>query len=221
MSTTQDYLNLITSEHQGKPDFEAVVSINVAVGVRVQELLVSMGPLFDVDIAVGDQLDVIGVWVGVSRNVRIPIGGVFFSWDDVASTGWDQGVWPDPNNSGSVTVLPDDSYRVLIKAKIAANRWDGTTEGAYAIWAIVFPNITLLIQDNQDMSMVVAIVGAVLDSLTLALLTGGYLPLKPEGVHINSYTVPVNTGPLFGWDIENASLQGWDEGSWGVELMPT
>lgn len=220
-NTTQDYLNLITSEHQDKPDFAATISASVAPMTQVQALMASMIPIFDVDSAVGDQLDIIGKWVGVSRNVKIPIGGVFFTWDGSSSLGWDFGVWQDPTNPTSITVLPDDSYRILVKARIASNHWDGTTEGAYTIWSIVFPNITLLIQDNQNMSMNIIIVGTVLDSLTLALLTGGYLPLKPEGVHINSYIVPLDTNPLFGWDIENAYLQGWDEGSWGVELLPT
>lgn len=221
-NTTQTYLDLITSEHQGKPDFAATISASVELAVRVQALMASMIPLFDVDNAVGDQLRTLGRWVGVSPDVKVPITGVFFSFDGTDATlGWDQGVWQDPSNPGSITVLPDDSYRTLIKARIAANHWDGTTEGAYVIWNILFPHITLLIQDNQDMSMVIAIVGTVIDSLTLALLTGGYLPLKPEGVHINSYIVPVNTGPLFGWDIENSYIQGWDEGSWGRELAPT
>jgi hypothetical protein len=79
----------------------------------------------------------------------------------------------------------------------------------------------LLIQDNQDMSFAIAIQGTVPDSLTLALLTGGYLPLKPEGVRISQYFIPVDTGPLLGWDIENAYIQGWDEGSWSVETAPT
>ena len=71
------------------------------------------------------------------------------------------------------------------------------------------------------MSFSIAIQGAVPDSLTLALLVGGYLPLKPEGVEITEYIVPVNTGPLFAWDVQNSTMQGWDDGSWGQELAPT
>jgi len=40
-------------------------------------------------------------------------------------------------------------------------------------------------------------------------------------VGITEYVVPANTGPLFGWDIQNSFIQGWDDGSWGIELAPT
>ncbi len=216
-----DYLNLITSEHRQKPKFVATVSIGAEIFVHIQDLLTSMVPKFDIDVAVGDQLDIIGQWAGISRNVKIPIAGVYFSWDAEFSVGWDYGIWQSDLNPSTLTVLPDDAYRTLIKAKIAANKWDGTTDGAYAVWDEIFTTVTILIQDHQDMSYDLILVGGIVDSLTLALLTGGYIPLKPEGVRVNSYIVPVNDGPLFGWDLENDYVKGWDEGSWGRESTPT
>lgn len=223
MSDINNYLNLITSEFRQKPNFIAMITQILALPVRVQNLMLAMqGPLFDLATPpVGNQLDIIGQWVGASRNVTIPISGVYFTWEGTAAEGWDAGTWALDTNPGNVVVLPDDVYLSLIKAKIAANSWDGTIEGAYTVWAIAFPNITLLIEDNQNMTMTYILVGAVIDSLTLALLTGGYLPLKPEGVQITEYVVPVDTGPLFGWDLETAFIQGWGEGSWGIELSPT
>lgn len=221
MSTVDDYLNLITSEHRDKPNFVATVKANVEVFVQAQNLLLSMIPIFDLDTAIGDQLDILGEWVGVSRNVNVPIPGVYFSWDGDFTVGWDFGTWQGDLTPFEVTVLPDDAYRTLIRAKIAANHWDGTTEGAYAIWDQLFPNITILIQDNLNMSYDLAIVGGIVDSLTAALITGGYIPLKPEGVKVNEYFFPVNTGPLFGFDINNDFLQGWDSGSWAREVAPT
>lgn len=216
VNTAQTYLSLITSEHQNKPDFAATVEQLVGPLVQIQALFASMIPLFDLDTPpVGQQLDVIGQWVGASRFLKVPIPGVYFSWDDTASDGWDMGAWFDPLNPGTdVTVLADPFFLILIRAKIAANSWDGTTEGAYRIWAIVFPNLTILIQDEENMSFDIAISGTVLDSITQALLTQGLIPLKPEGVRINNYYLPVNTGPLFGWDMDTPYVQGWDVGSW-------
>lgn len=208
------YLNLITSAWRLKPKYIATVSLDVSVQVRVQELMQSMIALFDVDTAAGSQLDVIGQWVGVSRNIAIPISGVYFSWDADYTLGWEFGTWQDTSQPVDITSLPDDAYRTLIRAKIAANQWDGTLQGAYAIWASIFPQYTILIQDNQDMSYELAIVGGIVDSLTLALLTEGYIPLKPEGVMVTSYYVPVDSGPVFGWDVEASTLGGWDEASW-------
>lgn len=215
---TEDYLNLITSEHRQKPKYVAMAEFTAEVYVHIQDVLTSMVPKFDVDTAVGDQLDIIGIWVGVSRNVRIPISGVYFSWDGDYTVGWDFGVWQPNLAPSTVTILPDDIYRTLIRAKIASNAWDGTTDGAYAIWDAVFPDITILIQDNEDMSYDLAFVGGIIDSLTLALITEGYIPLKPEGVRVNTYFIPVDDGPLFGWDLDTDLVKGWDEGSWAREL---
>lgn len=221
MTTTTEYLDLVTSAFRQKPKFEATVELDVSVQVHVQNLLASMISLFDLDSAVGQQLDVIGLWVGVSRNVSIPVAGIFFTWDGEDTEGWDFGTWKPANASTDITSLPDDAYRTLIRAKIAANQWDGTIEGAYAIWEAVFPQFTILIQDYQNMSYALAIVGGIVDSLTLALLTGGYIPLKPEGVRITEYLVPIDDGPLFGWDLDSDYVKGWDTGSWAREVSPT
>lgn len=220
--TKAEYLALITSAFREKPKFAATVGVDVDIPVRVQELLKQiLDVLFDLDTAAGAQLDIIGKWVGISRNVSIPIEDVFFTWDGTLATGWDFGIWQPNLAPTTVTVLPDDSYRTLIKAKIAANRWDGTTDGAYAIWDSLFTNFTILIQDHQDMSYDLAIVGGIVDSLTAALITGGYIPLKPEGVRVNEYLIPIDSGPAFAWDLEDTLLQGWDEGSWLRQVPPT
>jgi hypothetical protein len=221
MSDIEDYQNLVTSEHAGQPNFNAMIGVDVSTQVQVQALFQEMLTLFNLSTPpVGNQLDIIGQWVGVSRNVSIPITGVFFSWDSTVTLGWDSGIWQNPGAS-TITSLPDSVYLTLILATIASNNWNGIIEGAYAIWAILFPNLNLLIQDNQDMTMVVALQGYPLDALTLALLEGGYLALKPEGVEILEYIVPSDTNPLFGWDLDNAYVQGWDTGSWGIELAGT
>ncbi len=219
--TVQEYLNLITSAYRDQPKFSATIDTNVSLPARVQELLASMVPIFDLDTAMGDQLDIIGKWVGITRDVSIPITDIFFSWDADATLGWEYGTWQPFNAPTNITELPDDAYRTLIKAKIAANYWTGTTDSAYAIWDSIFTTVSILIIDHQDMSYAMALVGGVIDSLTMALLVGGYIPLKPEGVRIDAYYVSVDDGPVFGWDVESDLLGGWDEASWVRELVPT
>ncbi len=228
MESQQDYLDLVTSEYKQQPSFNAMLSFMVAVQVRVQALMNQMNgvgspSLFDLSTPpVGNQLDIIGQWVGVSRIVHIPIGGVYFSWDGSdASVGWDFGSWQPTSAPSTITSLPDDVYLNLILATIAANNWDGTTTGAYAIWAQIFPQFRILIQDNCNMTYDLAIIGGIVDSLTLALITGGYIQLRPEGVRVDKYFVSIDTNPAFCWDVETTLLKGWDEGSWLRELAPT
>lgn len=224
MPTTQDYLNLITSEYKQQPKFNAMVAFMVSIGVQVQTLMNAMiGPLFDLSTPpVGDQLDIIGEWVGASRTVSVPIGGIYFAWDGLdPSVGWDYGSWQPTNAPSTITELPDDVYLNLILATIAANNWDGTTTGAYMIWSQVFPTFRILIQDNCNMTYDLAVIGGIVDTLTLALITGGYIQLRPEGVRIDKYFVSVDTNPAFCWDVESTNAKGWDEGSWLRELAPT
>lgn len=213
-----DYLNLVTSEYRQKPNFISTITANVNLPVQVQNLLLAMIPLFDVDLAVGDQLDIVGQWVGISRNVAIPIEGVFFSWDGTdPSVGWDYGSWRG-EEPVAITQLPDDAYRSLIRAKIAANHWDGTIEGAYNIWDAVFPTIKILIQDNHDMTYRLGFYGGIVDSLTLQLVIQGYIPLRPEGVELIGVFTAFDTGPMFAWDVDTDIFSGWEEGSWVNEF---
>ena len=213
--TVQDYLNLITQQYQNSPNFLAELSLVVSGPVQVQYLMNQMqGPLFNLSTPpVGNQLDIIGEWVGISRNVSIPITGVFFSWDDTAADGWDSGSWQPGGNPIQVVSLPDPTYLNLIKAKIAANHWDGSTGDFYTIMQEAFPNYTILLVDHQDMSYDVGIIGYPVDALTLALFTNGEIPLRPEGVLVNYFT-NADDNPIFGWDMDTAGVKGWDEGSW-------
>lgn len=223
-NTTETYQLLVTSEHADKPLFMAVIEALSEGPVDIQGQLLQMINDFDLDQAIGAQLDVIGLWVGISRFLSVPLTGVYFSWDDTVLDGWDSGVWQGPfDPSTGLVSLPDDEYRTLIRAKIAANNWDGTMESAQAIWDQIFSGQqTIFIQDNQDMSMIVGFVGPPLTAVQQALLTGGYFPLKPSGVRVKFYAVPPDTGPVFAWDTApNANFDGWDNGRWVSEIVPT
>lgn len=220
--TLDEYLSLITSEHRGKEKFEATVSAGADPLVKMQSVTRALPFDFDIDTAVGVQLDAVGEWIGRSRRIDIPLVGVYFEWGGADAVGWDSGIWKGQYDSDSgLTNLPDDSYRRLLKAKIAANSWDGTILGAYAIWASAFDNASfLLIQDNQNMTMIVGIAGQRLNAVDQALLIGGYMPLKPAGVSVSFYAITPDDGTLFAWDVaESGAVAGWDSGQWAVELV--
>jgi len=216
MADLNDYTALITSEHSDQPRFMATVGALVQPLVDQMNLLVSMPGKFDLDVAVGDQLDTVGVWVGVSRRIRTPLTGVYFSFD-IAGLGFDQGTWKGPFDPDTgLTILDDDTYRLVMRAKIGANHWDGTLEQSAAILNSVFDADThVFIEDHQDMSMTIGIAGKVPPATFLALLSGGYIPLKPEGVRVN-YTIvtTVDGSPVFGFDMSNQLVAGFDVGAW-------
>lgn len=218
------YLQLVTSEHSSKPNFIAsLVALLQPVADNISTLE-QMGLTFDIDDAVGDQLDKVGLWIGRTRYLSVPITGVFFSFD-IPGIGFDQGVWLGPFGSPSgVTRLEDDTYRTYLKATIAANQWDGTIPGAYAVWDTIFAGsgTSIFIVDNGDMSIYFGITGNAPDAVTLALITGGYIALKPGGVRIAGYLMSSVPGAQqFGFDSTGPSLGGFDIGAWSQILAPT
>jgi hypothetical protein len=213
------YTSLITSKHNQKPKFMDMVA-NVAQPFADNVAVVqSLYQKFDIDVAVGDQLDKVGEWIGASRQISVPLTGVYFSLDDPL-LGFDQGVWFNSFNPVSgVTFLDDEGYRTLLRARIANNRWSGSIEDAYAIWDTAFAGtgVGILIQDYGNMHMLMALTGAIPNAVTLALFRGGYLNIKPAGVKIDGYLTPsVDDAPYFGFDVDNAFIAGFDTGAWGI-----
>jgi hypothetical protein len=219
------YTNLITSEHADAPKFNAVVATVCQPLADLNNLADSYSTLFDLDTAIGDQLDKVGDRVGVNRFLEVPVTDVYFSWD-TDDLGWDQGYWQGPFDPDFGKVeLPDDQFRLLLRAKIAANFWDGTIPGAYAAWDLLFQGtFQLLIQDYGDMSMDMGVIvqpGWVWDPITLALLLSGELDLRPAGVRINQYFQGSLPGQqVFAWDVDppTDSEAGWDTGVWAIPL---
>lgn len=217
------YLDLITSEHRDKANFIETLSFLLQPLADNIETLRTLYARFDIDLAVGAQLDIVGEWVGASRQLRSPLTGVYFSLD-VAGVGFDEGTWRGPFDPNSYLIdLPDEAYRLLLKAKILNNRWDGTIPQAYDIWDVLFTGTDygLLIQDYGDMHMLYALTGPTPDALTLALFLGGYLNNRPSGVKVDGYMTPsVSGAPYFGFDVSNDSIAGFDEGAWGILTKP-
>lgn len=207
MTTTAEYLALIPSQHQDKPRFIATAEVSVRPFVDMQELLLSLPQAFDIDEAAGVQLDAVGEWVGRNREIQQPIADVYFSWG-TDGVGWGAGYWQgigDPDYG--ITVLSDEPYRALLKAKVMANVWRGDIAGAYAILAAAFGGDNgVTISDGTDipafmwadddhgwgegywgvsksgMSMTVTIPDGSLDQVQSAMIETGLIPIKPAAV---------------------------------------
>lgn len=217
---TTPYENLITSEHQDKPKFKAmIVAVSQAWADMIDENS-RIAALYDLDLAVGQQLDYIGHWVGVNRYLTVPIPAseVYFAFDTLG-LGFDEGVWTEVGFTGlDLVSLPDDYYRLLLRAIILNNRWDCDKPDAYALAAIIFApqGFRLFIQDHSNLTMGIGLLGAgPPPALTWAMLTGGLLRLKPIGIRITEYVAQSEPGPIFAFDINNSYFSGFDLGAWG------
>lgn len=216
---TSDYLALITSEHRGKPNFEATVSAVVSPLADVQSVMAAMPAAFDLDTAVGVQLDVVGEWVGVSRNISIPLVPVWFSWG-TAGLGWGEGIWKGPYDPTSgVAALDDDTYRDLIRFKIRANTWDGLIGSAQSAIETFYGGVSgslPFVEDGQDMTMTVCVSGNRPAAMRFAIFAGRYVQFKPAAVTVRT-VVPSTPGPVFGFGVSNEYIDGWGSGSWAID----
>ena len=224
--TLSDYLSLITSWHADKPRFVNTVAVLVQPLVEAQAMLQQLTADFDIDTAIGVQLDMVGQWVGRSRYIQQPIEGVYFAFDlPNDRVGFDQGHWKGPYDSvEGVVALDDETYRTVLKLQAIANSWDGTIPSIADQFDAVFPGV--VIDDKGDtagglMSMEVLVPGQHLSSLLLAVLQQDFM-LKPSGVRTTFFETSVATEPLFAFDVAatpGGPMAGFDQGAWGIVLL--
>lgn len=181
--------------------------------------------VWNIETAVGYGLDLWGRIVGIPRNVLVTESAGYFAFDDPAR-GFD-----NPNapiyTSGPLTKtvnvsLSNDDYRNLLLAKAATNICDGSVAGIMSAYNKFFGNYNtpIFINENNStrMSYDVCQVGYAISLTNLAILSNGSLPLKPAGVAANYYVVS-KQGPMFGFDMENDQVAGWDHGMIGMSPL--
>lgn len=182
------YLSILTSQYKPptSPKLNAFLKAMLRKFDDVSQVLVRMDTDLDLDIATGATLDMLGATVGAARKVGF-----------------------QPSN-GVSPVLDDTTYRLYIRAKIAQNQWDGTIISLYPIWQTLFPGGTIIIIDNQNMSVDLTLIGA-FTSITQDLITHGYIVPRPEGV---LYTYIIGVLPFFGFGSSPGYIAGFGEGHW-------
>ena len=220
MITVDAYLARIPPLHAGKPKFSATIALCLQPFVDAQNFLASLPDAFDLDQAIGVQLDAVGEWVGISRIIPVPIADPWMSCDDPIR-GLDHApLYVPAITAGNTYVsLDDDTYRRLLRAKIAANSWDGTAAGAQSTLAVffsAFPGTHVFVQDNGDMTMTIGVSGVVPPIVDLEIIGQNLIPVKPPGVSLDAYVTSVSGAPIAGCDVENEFISGCDVGALGV-----
>lgn len=223
------YTDRITNYHRGKPLFVEHVDLSTRPLTDVSTAMHDLISAFDIDEGIGVQLDALGEWIGRSRIVSQPISGVYFSFD-TEGLGWDQGIWQGPYDpDAGYTSLSDETYRIILKAKIAINNWNGQNDSLPPILeaALAGSGLKMQIVDNQDMTISIWVFPETDISLVsrelIAAIKQGYLTIKAAGVWAGDIQTPSILTPsvgtkFFGFDMDNEFIAGFDDGAWGVTL---
>lgn len=178
------YLALFTSQYKLSPNLQKWAALAFQPIDDLTTCLIQYGNSFNLDFAEGIQLDAAGVLIGQSRTVGF-----------------------QPSDSIS-PVLDDNTYRLLLKARIAWNQWDGKIVSLYPIWKSLFPSGTIIVHDNQDMTATIILAGT-FSSIIQDLITNGYIIPRPEGVE---YVYTFGILPILGADQNNSFVAGADLG---------
>lgn len=150
------YSNLLIVQYNGKPKAKAHIQFLVDL-IFANVLILQIQDAFDWRTAIGAQLDIIGKWVGVTRNYNGALfwGNTFLSYPksnqltpndttDTLQHGYSDYETFDSDTGGTLTYenlgyveqqLSDDDYRTIIGLKIIKNNINHTAKNIDdAIW---------------------------------------------------------------------------------------
>lgn len=198
------YSTLLINEYRQSP--RAVATIKIYAKQAIADMLeVDVQDGFNVDTAVGAQLDIIGKYVGIPRNIGDPVPRPYYQFSDsngpiIRVNGFQDATNP-AQNAGAIwysalflgaenTALTDAAYVLMIKLKIILNANDGTLASIMAFLQMFLPGVVAL-TDNKDMTLTYTLSNRV--PVPTSVLEA-YLP-KPMGVGVNFLTVAAAVTP--------------------------
>lgn len=186
MALLDNYLKLITSQHRDKPKYMAMVTALLRPSDDIFALAATMDDEFDVMLATGIQEDIVGILVSANRTLDFQ---------------------PD---KGLSPILDNAAYRILLQAKIAQNMWKGGIMDLRDLWTTLFGE-GIIIQDNQDMTIDVVVIGSSFDQIVRNMIQKGMIVPKPQSVKLTTY---FSDQQVFGYDMETDTIRGYDEANW-------
>ena len=192
------YQNLLIIQYNGLPNASSEIGLLSTI-MLAQGVAIDVQNAYDVDTAVGVQLDVIGKYVGVDRYYTQSDLTDFFSFVSYSEAGslpsspprfgfTTYALWPGANYNGtlryaqiinSTNSLSDDDFRKLIKFQIIMNTSNYSMGEIDTALFNAF-GTSIRAEVNGVMSMVYFLTGAV-TALMFAMVAKGLLP-KPMAV---------------------------------------
>ena len=214
MADSNEYTALIAGHWAQKERFQQWIYTLTEPFRVARERFVQMAvESFDLDKAVGAQLDAVGARIGLARGLPVAISDVFFALDDVDGIGLDLGVWLTKlDTTTTLVTMGDNVYRMALKA----NHYDGTLEQVTNVLRELFAAFNsegafIDVIDNQDMNFIVNCVKADTNPILLALLESRFLDVVAAGV---GASFEDGLQPSFGFDLNTGLVKGWGLGNW-------
>jgi len=156
------YSGILIKQYANKPRAIATVE-SVAGELWLDGMLLDEPSCFDLDEAVGAQLDILGRIVGITREIHgLDLTNTYFQFTDYSATaGTDFADYSDLGTTGilwrryfvdAVTNMTDDQMRAVIKLKIIFNCFSRTMKSIKEALFAEFAG-SIDIEDNLDMTV--------------------------------------------------------------------
>lgn len=206
-SLLQYYADRLIVQYVTQPRARATIQI-YAKQILIDNLSDQLQQAFGVLTAVGPQLDIIGKYVGIPRNISVPDDSPpYFGFQSSNSeTGNLNGLTSSTNAGinaqaiffqsefyGRINVaLSDDAYRYMIALQIILNHNDGTLASIQQLLWDIFGG-AIQLTDNRNMTMTYTFLRKLPAGVPASVLAL-YLP-RPMGVGIDVYTLTATLSP--------------------------
>lgn len=178
----------IYAQYRNKPKAVAWYNITRQLAQEIGSAAYAVRTMYDIDLSSGEQLNIIGRIVGVSREFisNIPLSPALFALTNGDEFG-DMSAMFSATNVNTDNQMSDDFYRIVIKAKIIKNNSDASTESILFGMNFMLPNAgNVRVVDHQDMSFSIEFYGNITNLERWILLNASLIP-KPQGVKFNGF----------------------------------
>lgn len=219
---TDAYARLLIKQYYAQPNASAEIAAMVSNMETIRDGYAAFGDAFDLDQAIGAQLDILGAIVGIARSIPFVIDKLAFGFSDNPNArGFgdrfvevaDVAPFQDKfEPTRTALELTDADYQYFIRARIAVNiggpyMVSDDRTSLQEVIQVLFDGLAYVI-DKQDMSLALY-VSPSFDTVRLqALQQLGLLP-KPQGVRYSSIVQSV-VGESFGFS-ENPDALGFGD----------
>jgi hypothetical protein len=220
----QYYINLLIIQYQNQPKARATIEAVISM-LMLYDMMISVRDGYDLDTAVGRQLDILGKYLGEDRIITgTSFTRDYYGFSDYGDTApfdnepmLDYGdeipdvQWFDYRDSTqSLFALNDDEYRQILRFKLVQNYSDGSNQDVDNFLQEYFGE-SVLFFDNQNM-VLTYVFDETAERLVTIAQSEGLLP-RPAGVGLSVAFTP---------DIENIYTYtdyGQDAPAYGIGFL--
>ena len=184
----------IYAQYKNKPKAVKWYNIVPTLGAEISNAYESVRVSYDIDTAVGEQLDVIGHIVVIDRSYesRIVFDVQTYFGGDTLDTQFGGVVAQFQTTGGDVSVNVSDAiFRMLIRAKIAKNNNDVTLDGIVEALSFITGQNEIQVIDTEDMTFSVSFGSELTDVERFVFNTFDIIP-RPQGVQFLGYVEETN-----------------------------